>query len=66
MKISKSSINANKRASNNVKATTNNRSEAVEYIQSAIHSLGTNAKDDVVAKESIANLSVILFDLKGS
>lgn len=48
-----------------VKATINGRDEAIEYIRSAIHSLGTNTKDDVIAKESIANLSVVLLDLKG-
>lgn len=48
----------------NVQAATGGRDEAVEYIKSAIHTLGTNAKDDIVAKEAIANLSVVLFDLK--
>ena len=49
-----------------VTAATGGRDEAVDYIQSAIHSLGCNSKDDVIAKEAIANLSVILMDLKGS
>lgn len=39
-------------------------SEAKEYIQSAISALGEDAqKSDVLAKESIANLSVVLMDL---
>lgn len=39
--------------------------DAIEYIQSAIQSLGKPAKDgDQIARESIANLSVVLFDLK--
>lgn len=40
-------------------------SEAIGYIHSAISALSTSAKNDPLAKESIANLSVILFDLKG-
>ena len=35
-----------------------------KYIRAAIDCLGTNAKDDVLAKEAIANLSVILLDLQ--
>ncbi len=39
--------------------------EAAEYIRCAISALGASArKSDVLAKESIANLSVILMDLK--
>lgn len=42
-----------------------NHSEAKECIMSAIHILGNAAKaDDKVAKEAIANLSVVLLDLK--
>ena len=41
------------------------RSEAISYIKSAIEVLGDSAKSgDILAKESIANLSVVLFDLK--
>jgi len=47
-----------------VTAALNSKTEAVEYIKSAIHTLGATAKDDIIAKEAIANLSVILFDLK--
>ena len=35
-----------------------------KYIRAAIDCLGANAKDDVLAKEAIANLSVILLDLQ--
>lgn len=38
--------------------------EAKNYIQSAISALSSIAKDDVVAKESIANLAVVLMDLQ--
>lgn len=38
---------------------------AIEQIISAIDSLGPFAKTDSLARESIANLSVVLFDLKG-
>ena len=38
---------------------------SIKYIQKAIDSLADVAKDDQDAKDAIANLSVILFDLKG-
>lgn len=39
--------------------------EAINNIQSAIQALSKAAQDgDVLAKESIANLSVVMFDLK--
>lgn len=39
--------------------------EAINNIQSAIQALSKAAQDgDTLAKESIANLSVVLFDLK--
>lgn len=37
--------------------------EAQKHIKCAIDALGKQAKEDVLAKESIANLSVVLFDL---
>ena len=40
------------------------RIEAQKYIKSAIECLGKDAKDDVIARESIANLSVVLLDLQ--
>lgn len=42
-----------------------NYDEAAEYIRCAISVLGKSAKEsDVIARESIANLSVVLMDLK--
>ena len=38
-------------------------SEAQKHIKCAIEALGKDAKQDVLAKDSIANLSVVLFDL---
>ena len=37
---------------------------ASTYIKQAIDELGQVAKDDIVAKEAIANLSVVLLDLQ--
>lgn len=39
--------------------------DAINYIQSAISSLSNVASTDDIARESIANLSVVLLDLKG-
>lgn len=45
--------------------TANDYAEATEYIQCAISALCDAAqKSDVLARESIANLSVILMDLR--
>jgi hypothetical protein len=50
---------------NEVKASTDNKSEAKKYIKCAIDALGASAKSgDTVARDALANLSVILFDLK--
>ena len=38
--------------------------DALEAINSAIRSLGKHAKNSVIAKEAIANLSVVYFDLQ--
>ena len=38
--------------------------EAIDCIHCAIEALGAVAKEDPLARESIANLSVVLFDLK--
>lgn len=38
---------------------------AISAIHDAINLLGPLAKSDIVARESIANLSVVLFDLIG-
>lgn len=37
---------------------------AIDSIMNAIESLGAVAQNDELARESIANLSVVLFDLK--
>lgn len=39
---------------------------AVELISAAIESLAEVAKDDPIAKDSIANLGVVMLDLKGN
>lgn len=44
-------------------ATESKYAQSKKYIKSAIESLGSIAKDDVLAREAIANLSVVLFDL---
>lgn len=47
-----------------IKSTTDDKySECRKYIRSAIDALGPIAKDDVLARETIANLGVVLFDL---
>lgn len=51
------SINASKQP------TKSDYSDAQKHIKCAIDALGKKAKDDVLAKESIANLSVVLLDL---
>lgn len=49
---------------NEVKASTD-RDEAKKYIKCAIDALGASAKGgDTIARDALANLSVILFDLK--
>lgn len=39
--------------------------QAQDFIQSAIGALSIIAKDDPIAKDSIANLAVVLLDLQG-
>lgn len=59
MKIKKTTaVNASKQTT-----SVTNYSEAKKHIKCAIDALGKDAKDDVLAKESIANLSVVLLDL---
>lgn len=72
MKISKSTIRdvaSNSAASAvgvNNRVLASNRDEAIEYIASAIQVLGLSVKssNDPIEREAIANLSVVLFDLK--
>lgn len=48
-----------------IKSSTDNNAEACKYIKSAIDVLGASAiQGDQNAKDAIANLSVILFELK--
>ncbi len=48
-----------------IKSSTDNKTEACKYIKSAIDTLGASAiQGDQSAKDAIANLSVILLDLK--
>ena len=50
---------------NEVKASTSDKTEAKKYIKCAIDALGASAKSgDAIARDALANLSVILFDLK--
>ena len=59
----KSSMMNQKNQKNNVKA--DEYAKASEHIMSAISVLGSKAKSgDAHAKDVIANLSVVLFDLK--
>lgn len=39
--------------------------DAIDYVQSAINSLSSCAEGDECAKDAIANLAVVLFELKG-
>lgn len=68
MKIKKKQVNAATELGgaevNTDKSVINKYSDAIEYINSAISSLSVIAKDDKLAKESIANLSVVLLDLR--
>ena len=68
MKITKNGktvkASADRRVTRVIVANTD-KQEAVEYIRSAISVLGNSAiKGDTQSKDAIANLSVILFDLK--
>lgn len=40
--------------------------QAQDFIKSAINCLTTVASENIVAKESIANLAVVLLDLQGA
>lgn len=69
MRIVKSNANDMKsrvatRKKSDVRAS-KNRDEAIDYIMSAISVLGNSAIDgDEIAKDAIANLGVIVLDLK--
>ena len=52
-----------------VTATTEKKSDyadAIKYVKAAIDCLGKCDKTDIVAKDNIANLATVMFDLKGS
>lgn len=61
MKISKNDTIDTKQPS--VKAS-KSYAEAQKHIRAAIDCLGRAAKDNIIAQESIANLSVVLLDLQ--
>lgn len=61
MKIAKSNVTA---ATEPKAAPASNYDESIGHIRAAINSLGKVAKGDDKAKDAIANLSVILFDLQ--
>lgn len=46
-----------------VETTASQYGEAIDHIRAAIESLGVVAANDDLAKDSIANLSVVLLDL---
>lgn len=72
MKISKKDLqNKNKSKTCSANASTcrnaedkDKYGECKKSIRSAIDALGNIAKDDILAREAIANLSVVLFDLQ--
>ena len=43
-----------------------NYTKAQKHIKAAIDILATCGKEDIIAKDNIANLSVVMFDLMGS
>lgn len=46
-----------------VKSASDKYTKAAKYIRSAIDCLSEDSKDDVFAKETIANLGVVAFDI---
>ena len=63
--ITASANNAEKRANRKSVFAAKRREEALDHIKCAISALGQEALDgDSVAKEAIANLGVVMFDLK--
>lgn len=70
MKIAKKSIQAAQETAEplvtpeEITITTGKYENAISLIKAAIESLAIDAADDDLAKESIANLSVVLMDLQ--
>ena len=62
MKISKN--NKSQMSVESADTVSNKYQVAIDHIQEAIQSLGPNAKEDEIARDAIANLSVVLFELK--
>lgn len=61
MKISKTT-----KADSSIKACRSKYKDPVDKIYAAIQCLGTLAKEDVLAREAIADLSVVMLDLKST
>ena len=59
-KAVKASINEDIKASKNLSA----EEQALTHIKAAIDILGKSGNKDAVTKDSIANLGVVMFDLK--
>lgn len=64
MKISKNKKACAAKEANTVTEVKSKYQTTIDYIKAAIDSLGTIAQDDDLAKDAIANLSVVLLDLK--
>jgi len=48
-----------------INSSTTNYTKAQKHIKAAIDILAKCGKDDIIAKDNIANLSVVMFDLMG-
>lgn len=64
MKISKNKKVCAAKETNTVTEVKSKYQATIDYIKAAIDSLGSIAQDDDLAKDAIANLSVVLLDLK--
>lgn len=64
MKISKNKKVCAAKETNTVTDVKSKYQDTIDYIKAAIDSLGNIAQDDDLAKDAIANLSVVLLDLK--
>lgn len=64
MKISKNKKACAAKKTSTVTEVKSKYQDTIDYIKAAIDSLGNIAQDDDLAKDAIANLSVVLLDLK--
>lgn len=64
MKISKNKKTCAAKETSTVTEVKSKYQDTIDYIKAAIDSLGNIAQDDDLAKDAIANLSVVLLDLK--